>query len=434
MSKKFRDWNLDQPCLFPRSVKDFVKSDHLSNFVKDLVLEELDLSEILSKYKELRGYPPYDPRMMTCVLLYSYMLGVYSSRKMSKCCEERVDFMSLSGMSTPDFRTLSDFRKTHLAELGGLFVQVLKLCQEAKIVKLGHISLDGTKIKANASKKKNIKYEKLKVAETALQMEVEEWLKKAEAVDVKEDGEYGIDKRGDELPSWVSDKTQRLSRLKEARESLEKKDKEKRDARSKATEDGTKSKSTRSNETAPSDSKRHNFTDTDSELMRSPEGFIQGYNAQVSVDSESHVIVSCHVTTDGNDIDQLKPTITQIEENLGVLPKELSADYGYLSNENLKILEDNNIRGYIAVGADPAQYKKNLEKDSRVYKMMQRIKKGGLRTRYRLRKQTVELVFADIKEIRNFRRFYLRSKEKVSHEWSLICTAYNLRKLRLCRA
>ena len=429
MAKRFREWNVNQRLLLPRSVDEFVSKDHLSNFIRVLVIDELNLSEILSKYKEERGNPPYDPRMMLCVLLYSYTQGLYSSRKMAKCCEERVDFMALSGMNYPDFRTLSDFRKNHLESISKLFVQVLKLCQEAKLLKLGHVSLDGTKMKANASKGKNMTYGSINKTESELEKEVAEWLKAANAKDVEEDEEYGEDKKGDELPSWVSDKQERSAKLKEAKEAIEKKHKEKQVARDKATEEGLKPKSRKTRSENPSDDKRHNFTDSDSSLMKSPQGFIQGYNAQIGVDSESHVIVCCHVTTEGNDIDQLRPAIDQIEENLKILPKEISADFGYLSDENLKILEDKKISGYIAVGAKYSEYKKEPKEGSRVQKMIRKLKQGGKRTRYRLRKQTVELVFGDIKGNRFFRQFLLRGKEKVAHEWSLICIAHNIRKL-----
>ena len=189
MAKRFREWNVNQRLLLPRSVDEFVSKDHLSNFIRVLVIDELNLSEILSKYKEERGNPPYDPRMMLCVLLYSYTQGLYSSRKMAKCCEERVDFMALSGMNYPDFRTLSDFRKNHLESISKLFVQVLKLCQEAKLLKLGHVSLDGTKMKANASKGKNMTYGSINKTESELEKEVAEWLKAANAKDVEEDEE-----------------------------------------------------------------------------------------------------------------------------------------------------------------------------------------------------------------------------------------------------
>lgn len=434
MSKKFIEWNVNQGMLFPARIADFVSEDHLANFVREVVCEELDLSEILSKYEETRGYPPYNPRMLTALLLYSYTQGIYSSRKIGRSCEERVDYMAICGMEAPNFRTISDFRKRHLESLGGLFTQVLALCREAKILKLGHVSLDGTRIKANASRNKSISYKQIKKEELAIREEVSGWLEKAEALDLREDEEYGKDKRGDELPSWVKDKKERSRRLKEAKESIERKEREKKELREQATKDGSKPPSKHSREEGPSDTKRHNFTDPDSELIRSPQGFIQGYNAQISVDSDSHVIVSCHVSTAGNDIDELKPTIKQIKNNIGVMPRELSADFGYLSDENLKILEDNNIKGYVAVGAVASEYKKIPKPGSRIQKMIQRIKKGGRRTRYRIRKRTVETVFAIIKAQMNFRQFYLRGKESTHQEWNLVCIAYNLRKLALARA
>jgi transposase len=426
---RFKDWNINQPLLLPRSVDEFVGEDHLASFIKVLVLEDLDLSEILSKYDKDRGCTPYDPRMMLSILLYSYTQGIYSSRKIAKCCEVRVDYMSLSAMSFPDFRTISYFRKNHLTAIGRLFVQVLKLCQEVKLAKLGHVSLDGTKMKANASKGKSMKYGSIKKKEAELNEEVAKWLEKCEATDAEEDKIYGEDKRGDELPSWVSDKQERSRKLKEARESMEQKHTNKQAVRDKAIKEGIKQRIRRKRTEKPSDDKKYNFTDPDSSIMKSSQGFIQGYNAQIGVDSDSHVIVSCHVTTEGNDIDQLRPAIEQIEKNLNKLPNEISADYGYLSEENLKILEDKNINGYIAVGAKFSEYKRTPQKGSLVNKMIHKLKRGGTRTRYRLRKETVELPFGDIKENRTFRQFLLRGYEKVQDEWSLVCMTYNIRKL-----
>ena len=211
MSKTFRDWSLDQALLLPPSVHDFVPAGHLSRFVVALVTEELDLSAILASYQGEKGQPPYHPAMMVALLLYAYAVGIYSSRRIAKACVERIDFMSIVALDAPDFRTISEFRRRHLAALAALFVQVLKLCERAGLVKLGHVALDGTKIKANASKHKAMSYQHMGQREAELQAEVDGWLKSAEAADAAEDKAFGADRRGDEMPDWVANKQARLA-------------------------------------------------------------------------------------------------------------------------------------------------------------------------------------------------------------------------------
>ena len=213
MSKTFREWTLDQALLLPPSVHDFVPAGHLSRFVVALVTEELDLSAIMASYKGEKGQPPYHPAMMVALLLYSYAVGLYSSRRIAKACMERVDFMAIVALQAPDFRTISEFRRRHLAALSALFVQVLKLCERAGLVKLGHVALDGTKIKANASKHKAMSYERMCKREAELQAEVNGWLQAAEAADAVEDKAFGADRRGDEMPDWVADKQARLAKI-----------------------------------------------------------------------------------------------------------------------------------------------------------------------------------------------------------------------------
>ena len=187
MSRHFRPWTIDQTRLLPASVVDYVPADHLAQFVVALAREHLDLSEIVASYKSGLGQPPFDPRMMTALLLYAYCSGLYSSRRIAKACAERVDFMMIVAHDAPDFRTIADFRKRHLPALGRLFLQVLKLAEKAGLAKLGHVALDGTKIKANASKHKAMSYERMETRETELRAEVDRWLEAAEAADAQED-------------------------------------------------------------------------------------------------------------------------------------------------------------------------------------------------------------------------------------------------------
>ena len=221
MSKRYRPWKIDDPMLLPAAVGDFVAKDHLARFVLNLVVEEFDLEEIERVYRVERGQPPYDPAMMTALLLYAYCKGVYSSRRIAKASRERVDFMSIVGLDVPDFRTISDFRKRHLKALAALFSQVLKLCERAGLVKLGHVALDGTKIRANASKHKAMSYERMAKRAEELEAEVASWLDAAAAADTSEDAAFGRDKSGEEMPDWVADKKRRAEKIREAKAELE---------------------------------------------------------------------------------------------------------------------------------------------------------------------------------------------------------------------
>src|SRR5258705_20090 len=221
MSKVFRPWDVDEVWLFPASVQDFVPPGHIAHLIRETVREGLDLRAILSQYDEERGYPPYHPGMMTALLLYAYSQGIYSSRRIDRACHERVDFMAVTGLSYPDFRTISEFRKRRLGALSGLFVQVLGLCRKAGLVKLGHVALDGTKIKANASKHKAMSYGRMRGAEEKLAAEVAGWMKQAAAQDAAEDRQHGGDRRGDELPDWVANKERRLAQIREAKTGLQ---------------------------------------------------------------------------------------------------------------------------------------------------------------------------------------------------------------------
>jgi transposase len=221
MSKTFRAWKIDEPLFLPPTVADFVGKDHLARFVLNLIRDDVDLTEITGTYGSERGQPPFDPTMMTALLLYSCCCGIYSSRRIAKACRERVDFMSLVALDAPDFRTVSEFRGRHLKALGALFGQVLQLCEKAGLVKLGHVALDGTKIKANASKHKAMSYERMEKRAAELQAEVAKWLAGAAAADAEEDKLYGPDKTGEEMPAWVADKKRRAERIRAAKAELE---------------------------------------------------------------------------------------------------------------------------------------------------------------------------------------------------------------------
>ena len=443
MSKTFRDWSLDQALLLPPSVHDFVPAGHLSRFVVSLVTEELDLSAILASYRGEKGQPPYHPAMMVALLLYAYAVGIYSSRRIARACVERVDFMTVVALDGPDFRTISEFRRRHLAGLSALFVQVLKLCEQAGLVKLGHVALDGTKIKANASKHKAMSYERMKKREIELQAEVDGWLKAAEAADAAEDKAFGADKRGDEMPDWVADKQARLAKIREAKTELEAEAKAKAVAEQAAREKNDDKPRPGRKAAPPSDAPepkaQRNFTDPESRILKTKDGYIQGYNAQAAVDAQAQIIVVQTLGNNGNDQAQLAPLLDRIKANLGGNPREVSADAGYCSAANLRTLSRRRIQGYIATGRQQhgtksATAKRLAKPGSWVARMSTKLRRAGYRSRYRLRKQVVEPVFGQIKQARGFRQFLLRGIEKVKAEWALICIAHNLRKLALAAA
>ena len=439
MSKQFRPWKIDDIQLLPPSVQDYVAGDHLSRFIVGLVRESLDLREIEGSYRSEVGQPPFDPRLMTALLLHGYASGLYSSRRLAKACTERADFMMIVAGDPPDFRTIADFRRRHLRALSGLFVQVLKLAAKAGLVKLGHVALDGTKIKANASKHKAMSYERMKKREAELVGEVERWLKAAEAADRDEDRRHG-DGRGDELPAWVADKQKFVEKIRQAKAELEAEAKasaeEDKQRRQKADEERQKAGRKRRgpppappSEEPPAKAQR-NFTDPQSRILKTTDGYIQGYNAQAAVDGQAQVIVAHGLVASTSDQDQLVGLIDGIKVNLGRRPKEASADAGYCSEANLAALRKRRIAAYIAIGRakHPSQGKQNLT--GRLTKAMRlKLRQAGRRSRYRLRKQIVEPVFGQIKQARGFRQFLLRGIDKVKAEWALICTAHNLTKL-----
>ena len=439
MSKDFRPWKIDEAHLLPPSVQDYVAKDHLSRLIVSLVRESLDLSALIASYSGSQGQPAFDPRMMTALLLHGYASGVYSSRRIARAGVERADFMMIVAGDPPDFRTISDFRKRHLKALAGLFVQVLQLAEKAGLVKLGHVALDGTKIKANASKHKAMSYERMKKREGELQAEVDRWLKAAEAADRDEDQLYG-QKRGDELPDWVADKQRRLEKIREAKAALEAEAKAAAEAeeqrRMKAEERRKAEGRKKSGKTPappkqePAEKAQRNFTDPESRMLLTKDGFIQGYNAQAAVDATAQIIVAHGLTNSMSDHDQLAPLVDGIERNLGRKPQEASADAGYCSEENLAALADRDVRAYIATGRakHPAQINRKIGRPL-TRAMRDKLKRAGWRSRYRLRKQVVEPVFGQIKQARNFRQFLLRGIENVTAEWTMICTAHNLTKL-----
>lgn len=436
VAKTFRPWNVEQVWLLPPSLLDFVPAEHPAHFVRELVRESLDLSEILDTYSEERGYPPFHPGMMTALLLYAYTQGVFSSRKIAKACQERVDFMAVTGMNKPDFRTVAKFRKRHLEALSGLFVQILRLCREAGLVTLGHVALDGTKVKANASKHKAMSYKRMKEAEPRLAAEVEQWMAEAAREDDDDDQEHGPDARGDELPAWVVNKQKRLEKIRAAKKSLEAEAEAEAERRREDKAKGIKAtkRPRHKADGTPSDRSQRNFTDPESRILKASGQYIQGYNGQAAVDSQAQVIVGHMLANEQNDAPLMVPMLDIIKENMGEDPKEMSGDTGYCSEANLQTLEDRGIRGYVATGRvrhedGRCTNQRGTKPGTRAWDMKLRLARGGWRSRYRLRKQVVEPVFGQIKQAMGFGGFLLRGLKNTACEWGLVCTAHNLRKL-----
>src|SRR5664280_1078573 len=443
MGKRFRTDHLDQGLLLPPSLHDWLPEGHLARFIAD-VIEELDLGLIYRSYEgDGRGLAAYQPAMMVRLLLYGYCLGVASSRKIERATHEDVGFRFLSADSHPDHDTIAAFRKRHLEALAGLFVQALRLCQKAGLVKLGHVAIDGTKIKANASKHKAMSYERMNETEQRLQQEVEELLRRAAAVDEAEDAQYGKGKRGDELPEELARRESRLKKIRAAKAELEREAKEKAERREQEARTGKKAgghdpKAPDPEQAKPGAKAQRNFTDPDSRIMvdgANKGSFIQAYNAQAAVDSEAQVVVAAEITQEANDSQQLAPMIEQVEANAGRKPEAVSADAGYWSEDNVG---DERVAGvdlYIATGRQKHGEKAESangpppENASVKQAMQHKLRTEAGHSIYKMRKAIVEPVFGQTKERRGFRRFSFRGVSSVRLEWKLICLTGNILKL-----
>jgi len=424
MAKTYRPYLPEQDLLLPPSLRDWLPEGHLAYFVSDVV-EQLDLRPIESYYeKEERGYPPYHPRMMVKVLVYGYCVGVFSSRKLQKRLQEDVGFRVLAAGNEPDFRTLSDFRKLHLEALQGLFEQVLQMALELGAVQLGRVAIDGSKVKANASKHKAMSYGRMQEDGKRLKQEVQQLLAEAERTDAEEDARLG-DPSGDELPAELQRREERLKRIRQAKRALEKRTREEAAAKG---NDAAASK--------PEEKAQYNFTDPESRILKGADGFVQGYNAQIAVESETQLIVGQAVTQAANDKQQLVPMMEQVEQQAGQKPKVVVADNGYASEENLEAAEAAQITVYVAAGREPhnprpgASPRGRLPKTAtRMDRMRRKLKTKLGRAIYATRKTIVEPVFGQIKQAQGFRQFLLRGLKKVQGEWALVCMAHNVLKV-----
>ena len=455
MGKRFRTDHLDQTLQMPPSLHDWLPEGHLARFIAD-VTEELDLGAIYRSYEgDGRGMAAYEPLMMLRVLLYGYCRGVVSSRKIEQATYEDVAFRFLSADTHPDHDTIASFRKRHLDALAGLFLQVLQLCQKAGLVKLGHVAIDGTKMKANASKHKAMSYDRMEETAQRLRQEVDELLRKAAAADEAEDAQYGKGNSGEELPAELARRESRLKKIREAKAELEQEakenaEKERAEAEAKIAERREKEAKTGKKagghdpkvpdpeQAKPDPKAQRNFTDRESRIM--PDGankgsFVQGYNAQAAVDSQAQVILAAEITQQTNDKQQLVPMIKLVAANTGSKPIAVSADAGYWSEANVG---DESVAGvdlHIATGRQKHGEKVAMatgpppEDATPKEAMAHKLRTAAGKSIYKMRKAIVEPVFGQIKERRGFRRFSFRGVGSVRLEWKLICLTGNILKL-----
>jgi transposase len=435
----FRPYLPDQDLLLPQSLREWLPEEHLAYFVSDVV-DQLDLTAVYSKYgEEERGQPPYHPRMMVKLLVYGYCVGVCSSRKIQQRVKEDIGFRVLAAGNEPDFRTISDFRKIHLEALQGLFEQVLRIALETGAMKVGRVALDGTKVKANASKHKAMSYGYMQEKEKQLREQVKELLAQAEAADEEEDTRHGKDKAGEDLPEELKRRKSRLERIRQAKKVLEQRARERTAAEGKSPEEVSQAK--------PGDKDQYNFTDPESRIMKGADGFVQAYNAQAAVEADFQLIVGQAVTQAANDKQQVMPMVEVIEEQSGQRPEELLADNGYCSEKNLAHLEftaepDQRIDAFIA--ADRQKHGEQQAGSPRgplpkgatlVDRMRRKLQTKAGKQVYAARKGIVEPVFGQIKQARGIRQFLLRGLKKVQGEWALVCLTHNILKLhRMCYA
>ena len=437
MPKGYRAYLPNQDLLLPPSLREWLAEDHLVYFVSDVV-DQLDLSAIHAAYgEEKRGQPPYDPRLMTKLLVYGYCTGVFSSRRIQRRLQEDIPFKVLAADNEPDFRTISDFRKIHIATLQNLFEQVLEIALESGTGKLGRVSLDGTQVKANASKHKAMSYGRMKEKQQQLKEEVEQLLAQAEAADAEEDRRHG-NQRGDELPEELRRRETRLAKIKTAKKVVEQR------AREKAAEAEGKDAAA-AKKAKPTAKDQYNFTDPESRIMKGADGFVQGYNAQAAVEPNRGLIVGQLVTEAANDKEQLKPMGEAIEQQSGQRPQAILADTGYCSDGNLEHLESSQqparkIEAYIATGKQKHDERRQACKRgplpngaTRVDRMKRKLQTKAGKAIYAARKCVVEPVFGQIKQARGFRQFLLRGKRKVQGEWALMCLTHNILRLYATR-
>jgi len=464
VNKRFRVCDLDLQFLLPPSLQDWLPENHLARFIAD-VTNELDLSAIYAKYgrKDGRGLSAYHPLLLTRLLLYGYCVGVTSSRRIERGTHDDVAFRYLAANQHPDHDTIATFRQQHLEALAGLFVQALRLCQKAGLVKLGNVAIDGTKIMASASTRRSVSYQKLTEREQYWKEIVERLLAEAQSTDQEEDQHWGKGQPADPLPSELAHAQSRLERLQQAKAELEREAKEdleaaeqnkqtrkrgrptKEEAAKHPSEDPqhrqkARERLRRAKSRAAKPSRQYNFVDPDSRVMmdNARKCFVQAYNAQIATDSHAQVIVAAELTQQTTDRQQLLPMVQALRSAAGSTPGVVTADAGYWDTISLRDPSLEGIQVLVSPDSKPqppgAPLPPNAPKNTESLHMREQLASATGRALYARRKATVEPVFGQIKEARNIRRFRLRSLKKVACEWKLICATHNLLKLFRHRA
>ena len=459
MNKRFRVCDLDQLFLLPPSLQDWLPQDHLARFIAD-VMNELDLSAIYAEYyrRDGRGLSAYHPLLLTRLLLYGYCIGVTSSRRIERATHDDVGFRYLAANQHPDHDTIANFRQQHLDALAGLFVQALRLCQKAGLVKLGNVAIDGTKIMANASTRRSVPYQKLSEREQYWQATVQRLLAEAQRTDQAEDQRWGKGQPADPLPTELAHAQSRLERLRQAKAELEREAQQeletaaqnhpprrrgrptKEEAANHPPEDPhqrqkARNRLRRAQSNAAEPSRQYNFVDPDSRVMKdnARKCFVQAYNAQIATDSHAQVIVAAELTQQTTDRQQLLPMVQAVREATGSAPETITADAGYWDTTSLRDPSLEAIQVLVSPDSKPqppgGPLPPNAPHNDDALHMREQLASETGKALYAKRKATVEPVFGQIKEARNIRRFRLRSLKKAASEWKLICATHNLLKL-----
>jgi len=432
MPTTFRPCAPDQSFLFPPSPRDWLPEGHLAFFLADTVAA-LNLEAFYAPYEgDGRRNQPFDPQMMVTVLLYAYATGTFSSRRIARKLEEDVAYRVLAAGNAPAHRTIADFRQQHLPAFHRLFVQVVQIAREAGLVRLGALAVDGSKVKANASKHKAMSYGRMRQESQRLREEIAALLAQADAVDAAEDREHGLDVRGDELPAELQRREQRLAKIAAAKARVEARQADEDRERGRTPGDGRKGRGHKPfarDFGVPPDDAQDNFTDPESRIMKMSNGFDQCYNGQLAVDEASQIIVATGLTHCAADNAELVPLLDQVHTTLGDHPREVLGDAGYRGEAAFQTLEARGITGYISLGHETRAAKPPNPAHVASQRMADRLKTDVGRARYRRRKAIVEPVLGWVKERLGFRRFSVRGLVKARDEWNLVCLATNLKRL-----
>lgn len=454
VDKTFRPYDPGQVFLMPPSIADWVPEDHLARFVSELVDEVVDLEPFLAVHTEKRGFPPYDPRLMLKLLIYGYTTGVRSSRGIEKRCHDDVAFRFLAANQAPDFRSVARFRRRHLAALDALFLEILKMCQQAGMVKLGRVGLDGSKVRANASRRKAMSYKRMTEREANLQAEVDDLLADAEATDAAEDEQFGPDGCDDDLGAEMARRESRLAKIRRAKADLE------ADAARRAAADAARrtwhrtgghddaTTDQRRDDTAVAadeaaaeatvpDKAQRNFTDPESRIMKTSDGsFHYCYNAQTAADEANQVIVATRLSNRSADCPEFVSLLDDVTANCGAAPDQVVADAGYFSEDNVAAAVHRNVDALIATGRlthgekPPPAPRGRIPNNATVKERMARkLRTKPGRAGYARRKAIIEPVFGQIDTVQGGKHVLLRGEQAAAQEWRFIAACHNLRKL-----